>query len=100
MDTMTTARIQASTFLAAVAYGGSSVHAIRDLPAERAQVGIGNSLISGPALCGVRGRAGGLAWGFHLQGDPESPLPFTPDHSTKRPRTCPRCTRLATEAQQ
>lgn len=99
MDTITNARTQATVFLAAVAYGGSSVHAIRDLPAERARVGIGNTLISGPALCGVRGSAGGLTWGFHLQGGHENPMHFTPDGSTKRPRTCPRCARMVAEAQ-
>lgn len=94
MGTMTTAT-RTTKLLAAVAYGGSSVHAIRDRPAERSQMGIGNMLISGPALCGVRGSAGGMAWGFHLQGTPTSPADFAPNTTAQRPRTCPRCIQLA-----
>lgn len=97
MDTLTPPATT-QTFLAAVAYGGSSVHAIRNQPAERAVVGMGTSLITGPALCGIRGSAGGQVWGFHLQGTHEDPLAFPP--ISRRPPVCPRCARLAAEVQQ
>jgi hypothetical protein len=97
MDTLIT-KPTTETFLAAVAYGGSSVHAIRDQPAERARMGMGTTLITGPALCGIRGSAGGLTWGFHLQGAEDNPDTFPPA-VPGRPPVCPRCARLATEVQ-
>lgn len=84
----------AAALIAGIAYGGTLVHAIRDRPNERARVGIGNMLLGGRALCGVRGSAGGLAWGFRLPGGHQSPAPFDPDAVHGRSRNCPRCTAL------
>lgn len=99
MESMTSTQTQVtSEFLGAVAYGGSIVHAIRDRPAERVQMGLGNLLLSGPALCGVRGSAGGYAWGFRLQGGHENPTRFDPADAGSR-TTYARCVRLHREDQ-
>lgn len=97
MDTLIT-KPTTETFLAAVAYGGSSVHAIRNQEPELVPVGMGTSLVTGPALCGIRGSAGGLSWGFHVQGTVDDPAAFPPAGSG-RPPVCPRCIRLVSEVQ-